>query len=106
MNNIKILAKKTAICSSVSFANYTNQLYKTVQTFPGYIGSNSYWSKPIDIETYNTIITISEWESITSWNNWYKSTERNEINDIYKEFITEEFDVLIKNRDRNDVFLL
>ena len=111
MNRIKILSEKISIknCfSSNKFINYTNQLSEHVKQQPGFISSNTYFKEPIEFEKLPVnIITISEWENIESWKDWYNSNIRKEIYNEFKDTIKkEEFNLILKRNNINDIFLL
>lgn len=88
------------------FNDYNNHLTKTVKDFNGFINSESYYNSDIcEINNKNidSILTLSEWKSFRDWNNWYYSSERNEIYNMYCEIIKNENIYVIK---RENTFLL
>ena len=113
MTTIRVISKKISYCDIKSlnrFAKYSNQLNERVQTIPGFIKSESYWeynSNNQNVMKENVIYTISEWDSITDWTNWLYSSERMAIKINYQDILaSENFRILIKNREREDIFLL
>ena len=62
--------------------NYSNLLTKKVQTYNGFQKSQSYWD--INNINNNKIITISNWDTIEDWNNWFNSNDRYNINKANK----------------------
>ena len=53
------------------------------------------------------VITISEWKNMESWENWYNSDIRNEIYNDFKDTIKkEEYNLIFKKNNINDIFLL
>lgn len=110
---LKIISKKILKTGKqfprIGLINYTNDLSQTARAQKGFQSSKSYWSVPInDIKDKKVIIiTISEWNTLTNWNDWYHSKERSNINQIYKEIINKEsFSILKKKLENDDLFLL
>ena len=114
MSSVRVISKKITYCDIKSlnrFAKYSNLLNERVQTIPGFIKSESYWEyrelETSNIMKENIIYTISEWDSITEWNRWLESSSRQSIKMDYLDIIySESFKILIKNKDRDDIFLL
>ena len=112
---IRIISKKIINSKStrISFIEYTNELSQSAKTQEGFIKSDSYWEtslkKNYQIENSNNlvIVSISEWENLSDWNEWYNSEKRNNINSKYKNIIEKEkFSILKKKLINDDVFLL
>ena len=113
MSSVRVISKKITYCDIKSlnrFVKYSNLLNKEVQSKKGFKNSESYWEyKENGTKTMkeNIIFTISEWDSITDWNNWLSSKDRTFIKKDYLDVIySESFKILIKNKDRDDIFLL
>ena len=114
MNSIRILSKKISYCSPsaiIDFTKYSNELNKLVKIQKGFILSESFWGYCLDKQfeppKENIIYTLSEWKSVHFWNNWFHSEERDCIKRKYKDILhNESFRILIKNKDREDMFLL
>ncbi len=110
---LKIISKKILETGKqfprIGLINYTNDLSQTARNQKGFKSSKSYWSVPVnDIKDKKVIIiTISEWNSLNNWNDWYNSNERNNINTTYKDIINKEsFSILKKKLENDDLFLL
>lgn len=113
MTTIRVISKKISYCDIKSlsrFALYSNTLNKNVRSKTGFVKSESYWEYNSDNQNVmkeNVIYTISEWDSITDWTNWLGSSERMAIKLNYQDILaSENFRILIKNREREDIFLL
>jgi len=105
MSWIKIIATKTIKDPKCidAFTRYVNKLSKTASNAPGFIKSQSYWKRDSSL----TLVSISDWTSHTHWNKWLTSTERKCMSKDNNQYIQkEEFEVLIKKRKPNDIFLL
>ena len=111
---IRVISKKILKpeFSRVSFIEYTNELSECAKYQNGFVDSNSYWKKSFNKSSSNSsneliIVSISEWEDISSWNNWYNSEKRNSIHSKYKYILqSENFSLLNKKLINDDVFLL
>ena len=110
---IRVIVKKVSHCDINSigrFARYSNILNQEVQTTKGFINSESFWeysNEQSKKTCENVIYTISEWNSITDWDNWLKSSQRQKLKTYYNDILHKEtYKILIKNRDRLDTFLL
>ena len=71
---------------------YLNVLTDQVKTHKGYIDCKHKWKyREMDLNTTNNskymVCTISWWESIDDWNNWYCSDDRNDLgkNKMYED---------------------
>jgi heme-degrading monooxygenase HmoA len=64
--------------------NLNEDLYKAVQTQPGYQNSQSYW----DLQNNSLLFTDSYWNNIDCWKEWENSDSRNEILKKYKSSFT------------------
>lgn len=111
MNRIKILSEKISVKNCLSynkFVNYTNQLSEHAKQQPGFISSNTYFKEPLEMAKLPiNVITISEWKNMESWENWYNSDIRNEIYNDFKDTIKkEEYNLIFKKNNINDIFLL
>lgn len=107
MQNIRVIAfKRGRELFSSSFKDYTNSLTIGAHKFDGFIKSESYMEKRINYKS-QLVVSISDWKNIDSWENWKKSTIRNEISNEFKNnIISEDFLIVVKNIDSNNVFLL
>lgn len=107
---ISIISKKVIkpLYPRIAMINYTNELSDNAKTFNGFLVSNSYWKFPIDKYDHDlTIISISQWKDIKYWNKWYKSKERDNIYKKNSHIIkSEEFSILVKKIQNDDLFLL
>ena len=111
MKRIKILSEKISIKNCLSynkFINYTNKLSDHAKYQKGFISSNTYFKEPIVLKKVPVnIITISEWDDIESWKNWYNSIIRKQIYNEFEDIIEkEEFNLIFKKNNINDIFLL
>lgn len=113
MTTIRVISKKISYCDIKSlnrFALYSNTLNRNVRSKSGFVKSESYWeynSGNQNVMKENIIYTISEWDSITDWTNWLGSSERMAIKINHQDILASEtFRILIKNREREDIFLL
>ena len=115
-NTIKIISHKmTKILSHnevprIIFSDYSNRLTQEASGKKGFIKSNSYWMSPVDcFEEVNQmkIVTISQWNSVSDWNNWLHSEERKKIYESYKDVIDKEsFHMINQRNPTDDIFLL
>ena len=95
-NNIRILNK---------FTNYNEELSKYVSSFNGFIYSESFYKSSINniYEQGDLILTLSEWDSFSSWNNWFNSYTRLNIKKKYKDIVEDEQIYVLK---KEEFFLL
>lgn len=107
MQSIRVIAfKRGKELFSSSFKDYTNSLTKSAHNFNGFIKSESYMEKDFFYEN-QLIVTISDWDDKKSWELWKNSDIRNNIYKDYKNnIILENFMIFIKNKDKNNTFLL
>ena len=107
MQNIRVIAfKRGRELFSSSFKDYTNSLTKSAHHFDGFIKSESYMEKEFSYKN-QLIVTISDWDNEKSWNLWKNSEIRNNIyNDYKNNIIYEDFMIFVKNKDKNNTFLL
>lgn len=107
MQNIRVIAfKRGRELFSSSFKDYTNSLTKSAHNFDGFIKSESYMEKEFSYKN-QLIVTISDWDNEKSWNIWKNSEIRNNIyNDYKNNIIFEDFMIFVKNKDKNNTFLL
>ena len=107
MQNIRVIAfKRGRELFSSSFKDYTNSLTKSAHDFDGFIKSESYMEKEFSYKN-QLIVTISDWDNEKSWNLWKNSEIRNNIyNDYKNNIIYEDFMIFVKNKDKNNTFLL
>ena len=111
---VRVLSIKTInrdmFCGSRSrFIDYTNKLSETAKYQNGFISSESFWKNDIfDYYSKNyQIVSISNWNNIADWNRWYKSSERKFITDKFNELdCKEEYNILLKKKNNDDIFLL
>jgi|TARA_B100000524_G_C23647867_1_gene369126 hypothetical protein len=111
---VRVLSIKTInremFCGSRSrFIDYTNKLSETAKYQKGFISSESFWKNDIyDFESENyQIISISNWTQMKYWNKWYSSYERKFISNKFNELdCKEEFNILLKKENNDDIFLL
>ena len=94
MNSIRILCTKCCKYNSAKLVSYTDNLTREAKLFPGFIKSKKYWVPG----TTKKIITISDWDDITNWNQWFYSEKRADIVDFFnQDIISDSHIVLIKN---------
>ena len=107
MNIVRVVAfKRGKNVFTTNFKDYINKLTFEAHNFPGFIKSESFMDVKFDYDNH-TIISISDWKSESSWNDWVNSDTRKQIYLKYKEnVVSEDFNVMIKNKDRNNIFLL
>ena len=107
MNIVRVVAfKRGKNVFTTNFKDYINKLTLAAHNHPGFIKSESFMDVKFDYDNH-TIISISDWDNQVSWNDWINSNVRKKIYLEYKEnVISEDFNVMIKNKDRNNVFLL
>ena len=113
---IKIISIKKAkislhqVIPRVRLLEYTNSLSDLAKNYPGFITTNSYWKNSLDYskDNYNLeLISISEWNTMNDWNNWFTSDDRYRIHMKYQNIIgREEFNILNKKEINDDTFLL
>ena len=104
---IRVIACKRGkdLCKS-NFKDYINQLTSEAHKQKGFIKSESFMESKFNYNNH-LIVSISDWNSSTDWTNWKESSIRNNIHDEYRgNIISEEFTILTKNKDRNNIFLL
>ena len=109
MRGIRVIAKKIGTVGTVGFydklfINYINKLTVAAKKSSGFQKTYSYWEKD-----YNnlTAFSISDWNSENDWNNWLNSDVRKKISFEHKEAISsEEFNILVKSNNSDNVFLL
>tara|TARA_E500000178_G_scaffold348984_2_gene405058 strand:- start:1749 stop:2096 length:348 start_codon:yes stop_codon:yes gene_type:complete len=107
--SIKSIKNQIFYGSRSRFIEYTNRLSETAKNQKGFISSNSYWKN--NLNTHEVcefqIVSISNWNRLDDWNNWLKSKERKEVSDRFKEIkCDEKFDILLKKKNNDDIFLL
>ena len=107
MNIVRVVAfKRGKNVFTTNFKDYINKLTLAAHNHPGFIKSESFMDVKFNYDNH-TIISISDWDNQVSWNDWINSNVRKKIYLEYKEnVISEDFNVMIKNKDRNNVFLL
>jgi len=107
MNIVRVVAfKRGKNVFTTNFKDYINKLTLAAHNHPGFIKSESFMDVKFNYDNH-TIISISDWDNQVSWNDWINSDVRKKIYLEYKEnVISEDFNVMIKNKDRNNVFLL
>ena len=103
MNRVRIFAVKCCVHNPRGLVSYTNVLSREATTFPGFIKSQKYWK----VGSVNTLITLSDWDNITFWNDWYRSEKREDIADFFNnDIITEKYTILVGQKPVNNNFLL
>ena len=107
MNIVRVVVfKRGKNVFTTSFKDYTNKLTLAAHNHSGFIKSENFMDVKFNYDNH-TIVSISDWNSEVSWNDWVNSNTRKHIYLEYKEnIISEDFNVMIKNNDRNNVFLL
>ena len=107
MNIVRVVAfKRGKNVFTTNFKDYINKLTLAAHNQSGFIKSESFMDVKFDYDNH-TIVSISDWDNQVSWNDWVNSETRKQIYLEYKEnIISEDFNILIKNKDRNNVFLL
>tara|TARA_B110000037_G_C17074218_1_gene487130 strand:+ start:200 stop:544 length:345 start_codon:yes stop_codon:yes gene_type:complete len=88
------------------FYDYNNKLRENVESYKGYIKSESYYNSNLfnyKDTNIDMILTVSEWETNEDMNNWFISNIRNNIFNKYKNIIEKEEIYIIK---KEDIFLL
>jgi len=119
---IKILTKKIGnpliYNGGRSLVDLQMILNNSVKEFDGYHCSKSYLLGHntnihhigFDYGTTNSIINISEWRTVSDWERWYISKTRriiiDEFNNNNKNNFTETADILYKNINMDEPFLL
>jgi len=58
---------------------YSNLLTNEASTFSGFMKSQSYW----DLSNSDKIITMTKWDSIEDWDDWFGSENRKTINNQF-----------------------
>lgn len=107
MNIVRVIAFKRGkdLCKS-NFKDYINQLTLEAHKQKGFIKSESFMKSKFSYNNH-LIVSISDWDSEKDWEDWKESSVRN---NIYHEYvgniISEEFTILVKNKERNNIFLL
>ena len=79
MNNIRVLSIKYCVRNPIKLVSYTDNLTREAKLFPGFIKSQKYWKAG----SVNTLITLSDWDNITVWNDWFRSEKREDIVDFF-----------------------
>ena len=107
--SIKTINKEMFCGSRTRFIDYTNKLSETAKCQSGFISSESYWKNDIynfDSKNYQ-IVSISNWNQLKDWNKWYRSLDRKYISNEYNELdCKEEFNIMLKKENNDDIFLL
>ena len=107
MNIVRVIAFKRGkdLCKS-NFKDYINQLTSEAHKHRGFIKSESFMESKFNYNNH-LIVSISDWDSEKDWHDWKDSPVRNNIHHEYVEnIISEKFTILVKNKDRNNIFLL
>lgn len=101
-NKVKVLTQKIPGIGVelTAFGMYANAFSERVRSYPGFIGSESFWG------LNNHIWTISEWRSGNDWENWRTSSARQKVLDSYSLECKTEHVKLLKRCPSNDIFLL
>ena len=106
----KIIKPAEGFTSRVQLTEYVNNLSELAKSRNGFIKSDSYWNQSINNNDFSEAIetiSISEWKNMESWNSWKNSTERNRLNNQYKNILeSEKFSILQKKTPTDDIFLL
>jgi alpha-L-arabinofuranosidase len=104
MNSIRVLAIKSCIRNPIRLVSYTNTLTREAKIFPGFIKSQKYWKAG----SVDTLITLSDWDSVSEWNNWFRSEKREDIADFFvnHDITTETYTILVPKKPANKNFLL
>ena len=110
MGTFKVISEKLIFNSfySLKSIRYSNKLTEIASNTSGFISSKSFFSEDFDSMKNDKIkiVTISEWDSKKSWNNWFNSKERKIVSKEFSDLKREEkFNVLFTKKD-NDIFLM
>lgn len=110
MSTVRIFSEKIITNSfhSRKFINFTNKLTETAKKQKGFIDSNSFFCDKLKYDDTNTckIITISNWDNINSWEEWYNSKNRKEIYIQYDNIVEEESLNRLFRKNIDEIFLL
>ena len=79
--NICYKNKKTYFPIIDNIYNFSNKLTNEALKHKGFKDSQSFW----DLTDPNKIITVSKWDSIDDWNDWYLSDNRKEIINLFND---------------------
>ena len=110
MSAVRIFSEKIITNSfhTKKFINFTNKLTETAKIQKGFIKSNSYFCDNFDYGNSDRckIITISDWEDIDSWNNWYNSKNRSNVYDEFNNIVDDESINRLFKKNIDEFFLL
>ena len=104
MNSIRVLAIKCCVRNPTRLVSYTDVLTREATIFPGFIKSQKYWK----VGSVNTLITLSDWDNITFWNNWFRSEKREDIMNFFvnHDVTRDTHMILVTKKPVNNDFLL
>lgn len=101
MNSIKVITKivpKELYLGEI--INYSHNFNKIAKKQNGYIKSKTF------VHNFNTIYTISDWETEKDWDKWSKNMIKEKNYNYYKNLLLDTNNTILYETNFNDTFLL